>query len=190
MTNLIPNDLADMLGLIRPDSGPPEAVAAVARPVATPALESTPLGILTEGELARLIGVNSSRIRQLCRDRVLTRAAPGKFDLNSITAYCAFIREKASRGVVVNDELKAEKIRKERAAAERLEIQNATARDELLPAADVRHAWGDIIRDVRAGLLAVPSRCGAALPHLSVADVESIDGEIRAALEGLADDAD
>ena len=75
-------------------------------------------------------------------------------------------------------------------AAERLEIQNATARDELLPAADVRHAWGDIIRDVRAGLLAVPSRCGAALPHLSVADVESIDGEIRAALEGLADDAD
>ena len=35
---------------------------------------------------------------------------------------------------------------------------------------------------VRAVMLAVPSRCGARLPHLSAHDVSEIDAEVRAVL--------
>ena len=40
---------------------------------------------------------------------------------------------------------------------------------------------------VRAAMLAVPSRCGATLPHLTAHDIAELDREIRNALEGLAD---
>jgi phage terminase Nu1 subunit (DNA packaging protein) len=42
-----------------------------------------------------------------------------------------------------------------------------------------------VLRAVRAGMLAVPSRCAARLPHLNVHDVSGIDTEIRAALTSI-----
>ncbi len=38
------------------------------------------------------------------------------------------------------------------------------------------------LRDHPAGLLAVPSRCAARLPHLTSHDVAKIDHEVRAVL--------
>jgi phage terminase Nu1 subunit (DNA packaging protein) len=49
----------------------------------------------------------------------------------------------------------------------------------------VQAEWSDILRIVRAGMLAVPSRVAARLPHLSRSDVAEIDAEIRAALNEL-----
>jgi terminase small subunit / prophage DNA-packing protein len=37
-------------------------------------------------------------------------------------------------------------------------------------------------RTVRAGMLAVPSRAGARLPHLTAHDIAEIDAEVRAVL--------
>jgi phage terminase Nu1 subunit (DNA packaging protein) len=42
--------------------------------------------------------------------------------------------------------------------------------------------WSGILRTVRAGMLAVPSRCAARLPHLTAHDVAEIDAEVRAVL--------
>ena len=39
-----------------------------------------------------------------------------------------------------------------------------------------------MLRMVLAGMLAVPSRCAARLPHLTPHDLAEIDAEIRAAL--------
>lgn len=52
----------------------------------------------------------------------------------------------------------------------------------LVEAAAVEREWSDVLRTVRAGVLAVPSRVAARLPHLSKHDVAEIDQEIRAAL--------
>ena len=43
-----------------------------------------------------------------------------------------------------------------------------------------------MLRTVRAGMLAVPSRAQQQLPHLTPHDVAQIDSEIRAALIELA----
>jgi phage terminase Nu1 subunit (DNA packaging protein) len=49
------------------------------------------------------------------------------------------------------------------------------------------YEWSDILRTVRAGMLAVPTRCAAQLPHLTAHDVSEIDCEVRAVLAGIGD---
>jgi hypothetical protein len=44
----------------------------------------------------------------------------------------------------------------------------------------------DILRTVRAEMLALPCRCGAWLPHLSTHDIAEIDAEIQAVLAEVA----
>lgn len=50
----------------------------------------------------------------------------------------------------------------------------------------VEAEWSGVLRTVRAGMLAVPSRCAARLPHLTAHEVAEIDAEVRAALTRLS----
>jgi phage terminase Nu1 subunit (DNA packaging protein) len=68
------------------------------------------------------------------------------------------------------------------AQADLATIKAAKLRGELVEAAAVEAEWSDVLRTVRASMLAVPSRVAAQLPHLSRTDVAEIDAEIRAAL--------
>jgi phage terminase Nu1 subunit (DNA packaging protein) len=52
----------------------------------------------------------------------------------------------------------------------------------LVPAADVESEWSSILRTVRAGTLAVPSRVQQKLPHLTTHDATVIDAEVREVL--------
>jgi terminase small subunit / prophage DNA-packing protein len=64
-------------------------------------------------------------------------------------------------------------------------IKAAKLRGSLVDAAEVEAEWSGVLRTVRAGMLAVPSRVSQRLPHLSAHDVAQID-EVRAALAELA----
>jgi len=55
--------------------------------------------------------------------------------------------------------------------------------------AAVESEWSGVLRTVRAGMLAVPSRIAARLPQLSRADVAEIDAEIRAVLIQIGEGA-
>jgi|GEM_PF-1038501 len=190
MTSAAFDDISDLLGPISPDLEGLSDLERSARPSTRPASESASAGRISEAALADLLDLTSRRVRELVSDGVIPKAGRGAtaFDQrDAVRAYCVWIREKASRGVHVMDELKAEKIRQAREAADKLALQNAAARGELVPAKDVESAWAGVLRDVRAMLLAVPSRCGACLPHLTPHDVTAIDREIKSALEGLAD---
>ena len=46
--------------------------------------------------------------------------------------------------------------------------------------------WESILRQVKASMLAVVSRCRAQLPHLTATDADVLDRELRNALEALA----
>jgi phage terminase Nu1 subunit (DNA packaging protein) len=56
----------------------------------------------------------------------------------------------------------------------------------LLDADEVQSVWTAHLTDCRKRLLTVPSRCGARIAHLSRAEVDVIDREIRDALMELA----
>jgi terminase small subunit / prophage DNA-packing protein len=61
---------------------------------------------------------------------------------------------------------------------------------ELLEADAVSRDWSDMMRRVRAGVLAVTSRLRQQMPHLTPHDIQLVDRELRNALTGLADDVE
>jgi phage terminase Nu1 subunit (DNA packaging protein) len=69
-----------------------------------------------------------------------------------------------------------------RAQADLAEAKAASVRGELVEVSAVEAEWSGILRTVRAGMLAVPSRCAARLPHLTPHDVAEIDREVRTVL--------
>lgn len=83
--------------------------------------------------------------------------------------------------------LHAARTRKEIALAELRELEVRRKRDTSLDADAVAREWGDVLRTVRASVLAVASRVRARLPHLTAQDAQVLDEELRQALAALAD---
>lgn len=186
------DDIDLLAPLESPISGPLMAIGALPRTVTPDDLSEALSGWISEAQFSALIGLSSRRVRDLVRDGVLTKTIKnrrlGFVVPGEIIAYCAFLRDRfTARGQT--DDLKNERVRKERAAAEKLELQNAAIRGEMVAVNEVRAEWGNLVRDVRAGMLAVPARVGAALPHLGSHDIATIDAEVRAALEAISHDA-
>lgn len=147
--------------------------------------------IVTEAELANLLGITAGRVRTLTRDGVIRRAAPARYRLReALRGYAGSLRDKvASAGRPIKqeaDDLKAQKLRLAREQADKLALANAAARGELVPVAEVAREWADVLRTVRAALLALPSRVGSRLGHLTAHDLSEIDLEVRATLSELS----
>lgn len=144
--------------------------------------------ILATAQLADLLGLSSRRVNQLAREGIVVRSAPGKFDApasvqNYVTHMAGRSQEKEA-GV----ELDREKTRLAREQAENVALKNRKARGELLDRGEVEREWSDILRKVRAGVLASTSRIRNRLPHLTIDDAEAIDRELREVLTELGDD--
>ena len=135
------------------------------------------------------LGLTADHCRKLARDGKLPRDASGTFPLRAaVRAYCGNQREGARGRPLADPGLAGEKERLTRENADKVALQNAKARGDLIPATAVRAAWLEIVTDLRARLLAVPSRVAARL-GLERAIAASIDAEIRAAMADIAADA-
>jgi terminase small subunit / prophage DNA-packing protein len=98
--------------------------------------------------------------------------------------YCARLRALATDrgGESAIASATAERARLARAQAELVETKDRKLRGELVDAAEVEAEWSGMLRGVRAGMMAVLSRCSRRLPHLTPYDVTEIDAEVREAL--------
>lgn len=145
---------------------------------------------MAEAELSAFLGLSSSRIRTLAADGIFVRSSRGRFDVGiSVRNYVARLQEgaaRAGRPSEGGDDLKAEKLRLTRAQADKEETRVKREAGDLVEAEAVTREWASILRDLRNALLAVPSRCGAVLPHLTATDTATLDREIRKALEAVA----
>lgn len=150
-----------------------------------------PVNSIHEREFAALVGITRQAVGDHVRSGVLSRVAPARFDMaDSVKRYCAHLREHAARAGRPSeggDALKRARTKLAEEQAALAAIKAEQARGELVSADAVAREWQTVLRDVRAAVLAVPSRFGAASPHLSASDVAALDREVRAALEGLAD---
>ena len=137
-----------------------------------------------------MLGIATSTVRAKAREGIFVRSSRGRFDARqSLINYIDQLRAVTGRVSEQADELKAQKVRVANGQAEKLEIQNAAARRELLPAAEVEREWASVLRDVRAGILAAPSRIGSRLAHLTAHDVTEIARELSAVLSELGEGA-
>jgi phage terminase Nu1 subunit (DNA packaging protein) len=137
----------------------------------------------TEAELAAFWAVSSRQVRKLLSDGVIQKAE-GRYDVQLCTQN--YLRHLSLKRQTTNPNLEAEKLRLTREQADAVELKNAEKRGEMVSAADVKSTWSGILRDLRAGLLAIPSRVQTRLPHLTSHDIKTIDSEIRDVLTEIA----
>jgi phage terminase Nu1 subunit (DNA packaging protein) len=132
--------------------------------------------------LANLLGLSTRAVRALAaRGIVIRRTARGKFRVaESVRGYCAHLREIAAGrgGEEAVLELSAERAKLAHEQTIGHALKNASLRGELVEASAVEREWGDALRLVRAGMLALPSRVQQRL-NLVAADVAVIDREVR-----------
>jgi len=141
---------------------------------------------VSAADLGDFVGLSVRTVRELSERGVIQRCGPNRFRLrDSVRAYCASLRETAS-GRSKNANLTAEKLRYETARADAQELKNAAMRGQLVPVGEVERAWSAILRDVRAAMLAIPARIQQQVGTLTAQDVDTIDREIRNALEETA----
>jgi terminase small subunit / prophage DNA-packing protein len=140
--------------------------------------------VATAVDFAELWGITRQAVNRLARRGIITRKGRG-FDRDENTRrYCAHLRDLATGrgGEAATASATAERARLAKAQADAQELKNATLRGAMLDAGAVESEWSSILRTVRAGMLAVPSRAAQRLPHLTAHDVAEIDHEVRAVL--------
>jgi phage terminase Nu1 subunit (DNA packaging protein) len=144
------------------------------------------------GELADYLGVSSQSIAAFANDGKVVRISRGRYDLRaSVQTYTAHLREVAAArgGESQILDLTQERARLAREQADGQELKNRQARKELVPASEVEREWSDILRKVRAGILATTSRVRASA-GLTAEQAVEMDSELRLALKEMGDDHD
>ncbi|SIN74354.1 Phage DNA packaging protein, Nu1 subunit of terminase [Vannielia litorea] len=143
--------------------------------------------LVTAGELGDWLGLTANRVHALGRDGVLPRSPEKRYPLRaSVAAYCDHARSLA-KGKAADNALAEEKVRLAREQADKIALQNAAARGELLDSREVANEWRSVVVDLRAAILAVPSRVASRL-GFDRKETAALDSEIRDAMEAIADD--
>lgn len=141
--------------------------------------------LINAPELAALLGVSTTRLRQLVADGVLTRAARGQFALPGATqAYCQHMRDRvlgrSGPAPTAGDVNEQERL--VRAKADLAEFELKKKRGEVVDAELVGKWWESIVSAAKTRLLAVPSRAaplvfGATSLAASQAVIENLIAE-------------
>lgn len=139
-------------------------------------------------DLADLLGITANRVNALSRDGVIPKSGRGKFPLpESVRAYLEWTKANPAGRRVSDPDLADEKKRLAKEQADKIALANAITREELVLVEEVRREWRGLALDLRARLLAIGPRVAAAL-GLDRTVAASLDSELRAALEDIADD--
>lgn len=137
--------------------------------------------------LADILDVSPSMLTELKKRQIAVPLGLHAFDLTTtVRNYVRHLRGTASGrgGEEQVAALTTERARLAKEQADAQALKNAALRGALVEAAAVERAWGELLRQVRSRVLAVPSRLRGELA-LDAATAEAIDRELRLALEEL-----
>lgn len=145
--------------------------------------------LVTAKEISDWIGVSDRTVSDLAIRGHAKKVGRGQYDLKeTIRLYTAHLREvSAGRGDGQALDLVQERARLAKQQADGHELKNAVLRRELLARDQVEAEWTDILRKLRAGLLAIPSRVRQRI-GLDANTTAEIDREIRDTLMVLGND--
>ena len=147
----------------------------------------------TQAEFGRHVGITQQAVADLVARGVIEGRGRGKLDMDEARlAYCAHLRSVAGNRSGDPDadlDLTAERARKAKEEADKLEMQNALMRGELLARGDVDAAVVGAFARVRARMIGVPSKVAPLVVTMDTpAEVESvIRRSVYEALKELAD---
>jgi phage terminase Nu1 subunit (DNA packaging protein) len=148
---------------------------------------------LRKGDFAKLVGVSAGRVSHMIKDGMPVEP-DGRIDVARGKLWIqANVDPKRSAAQSAQSEMPfaalpdaaTERVRLLREQADYAALKNEEKRRELVKAVEVEREWSTLIRQARSGILAVPSRLRQLIPHLTADEVETIDAELRRALEEL-----
>ena len=109
--------------------------------------------------LSKLLMLTERRIQQLAKEGVIPRAEHGKYALvGSIQGYIKYLKERVVGGEANPDDLFTQKIRIARSKADLSELEAQKVKGELLKLEEVQAAWIGMVANMRARLLAIPTK--------------------------------
>lgn len=152
------------------------------------ALEGPPIHRIGGKDLCELLALSSGALTDLKQRQIAVHLSHDVYDLEAtVQNYVRHLRAIAAGrgGEEQSLTLTGERARLARAQAEAQEVKNAKLRGELVEASEVERAWSDILRQVRARVLAVPSRVRADLPAIEAQTITAFDRALRDALTEL-----
>lgn len=141
--------------------------------------------------IARLLVITPRRLQQLTKEGYLPKSERGRYELVPVVqAYIRYLRDRAVKGDLGDDDFGTHKTRLIKAKADIAEIEAAQLRQELLPRGLVIQTWQGIVAAARARLLALPSKAAHQLlgARTLVEAEEVVRGYVYEALTELARD--
>ena len=132
---------------------------------------------LTTPQLAQALGCSKRHIQQLAKDGIIPKSDRGRWPLEAIAAFIAYLQADARRGPA---DYALERARLTRAQADVAELALAERRGDLLAREDVDAAMIATLGRVRSRLLAVPSKCAAEAAQSG--DPREAEGVIKSAV--------
>lgn len=156
-------------------------------------LEGAPVHRIGGRDLCALLDLSSGALTDLKKRGLAVHLGHDAYDLEAtVTAYVQHLRSIAAGWGTADQaaQLTTERARLAKEQADAQALKNGKLRGELIEAAQVERTWSDVLRQVRARILAVPSRVRSDLPQLDPATVAAFDRSLRDALQelGNADD--
>ncbi|ROT99072.1 terminase small subunit [Histidinibacterium lentulum] len=154
-------------------------------------MEGTAVHRIGGKDLCDLLNLTSGALTDLKKREIAVHLGRDSYDLEeTVRRYVTHLRSTAARWGDPEQvpQLTAEKARLAKEQADAQALKNAKMRGELVEASEVENTWADVLRQLRARLLAIPSRLRADLPGLDAATVAAIDRALRDTLSEIAAD--
>lgn len=127
--------------------------------------ETDPMKLpLTADQFASLVNLDKRRVQQLAKQGVIEKEGRGKYPISEITSYIRYLQELVQQRKIAAQPAEGslnpehERARKDAATADKLEMDLAERRGELLEAKDAEEEWTKAVMAIRSGALSLPSR--------------------------------
>lgn len=148
----------------------------------------------TAAELGALLNLSGRRVRELASEGLFPKTKGGRYAVIECThSFIASLRarEKAKGApdpIVAAAAIdgRQQRARLARLQADRVELEIARERGQLVDAEEMRLAYVTLVTAARNRLLGIPNAAKGRFPHLTVDEIEALEDMIVAALEEVA----
>lgn len=114
--------------------------------------------------ICKLLDLTPQRVAQLVNMGVIPRKERGRYELVPVVrGYIHYLRERAIKGDAqsAGDDYSTHRARLTKAKADMAEMEREQMANRLIPAADVEKAWTDVVANMRAKMLSIPTVAAA-----------------------------